>query len=128
MTTPAGVRSRRAHLPPPVPHRHRRHRGLGARSRVAGRRRAQGAPLRGGTFPQGVLSGDPTPNGITLLTLLDDVGGAGSVKLEVATDQAFRKVVASQLDRDQRRAQPLGQGAAEGPQAARALLLPLRDT
>jgi alkaline phosphatase D len=51
--------------------------------------------LRGGTFPQGVLSGDPTPNGITLLTLLDDVGGAGSVKLEVATDKAFRKVVAS---------------------------------
>jgi len=51
--------------------------------------------LRGGTFPQGVLSGDPTPNGITLLTLLDDVGGAGSVRLEVATDKAFRKVVAS---------------------------------
>jgi alkaline phosphatase D len=51
--------------------------------------------LRGGTFPQGVLSGDPTPNGITLLTLLDHVGGAGSVKLEVATDKAFRKVVAS---------------------------------
>jgi alkaline phosphatase D len=51
--------------------------------------------LRGGTFPQGVLSGDPTPNGITLLTLVDHVGGAGSVKLEVATDKAFRKVVAS---------------------------------
>ena len=51
--------------------------------------------LRGGTFPQGVLSGDPAPDGITLLTLLDDVGGAGSVKLEVATDAAFRKVVAS---------------------------------
>src|SRR3954452_15632358 len=51
--------------------------------------------LRGGTFPQGVLSGDPTPDGITLLTLLDHVGGAGSVKLEVATDKAFRKVVAS---------------------------------
>jgi alkaline phosphatase D len=51
--------------------------------------------LRGGTFPQGVLSGDPTPNGITLLTLVDHVRGAGSVKLEVATDKAFRKVVAS---------------------------------
>src|SRR3954463_871260 len=51
--------------------------------------------LRGGTFPQGVLSGDPTPNGITLLTLLDGVGGAGSGKLEVAPDAAFRKVVAS---------------------------------
>jgi alkaline phosphatase D len=51
--------------------------------------------LRGGRFPQGVLSGDPTPDGITLLTLLDHVSGAGSVKLEVATDKAFRKVVAS---------------------------------
>src|ERR1700754_3903681 len=53
------------------------------------------AVLKGGKFSQGVLSGDPTPNGITLLTLLDDVEGAGSVKLEVATDAAFRKVVAS---------------------------------
>jgi alkaline phosphatase D len=51
--------------------------------------------LKGGTFPQGVMSGDPMPNGITLLTLVDHVGGAGSVKLEVATDSAFRKVVAS---------------------------------
>jgi alkaline phosphatase D len=51
--------------------------------------------LKGGRFAQGVLSGDPTPNGITLLTLLDDVEGSGSVHLEVATDAGFRKVVAS---------------------------------
>src|SRR5262249_6709579 len=51
--------------------------------------------LKGGRFAQGVLSGDPTPNGITLLTLLDEVEGAGSVHLEVATDAGFRKVVAS---------------------------------
>src|SRR3954471_18799152 len=57
--------------------------------------RGSAALLRGGRFNQGVLSGDPTPNGITLLTLLDDVAGAGSVKLEVATDKGFRKVVAS---------------------------------
>src|SRR3954451_826786 len=51
--------------------------------------------LRGGRFSQGVLSGDPTPHGITLLTVLDDVSGAGRVKLEVARDRDFRHVVAS---------------------------------
>ncbi|MGH2945953.1 MAG: alkaline phosphatase D family protein [Solirubrobacteraceae bacterium] len=50
--------------------------------------------LRGGRFRQGVLSGDPTPRGITLLTVLDDVRGAGSVRLEVARDSDFRRVVA----------------------------------
>ncbi|HEY7077011.1 MAG TPA: alkaline phosphatase D family protein [Solirubrobacteraceae bacterium] len=50
--------------------------------------------LRGGRFRQGVLSGDPTPHGITLLTLVDDVGGRGSVRLEVARDPHFRHVVA----------------------------------
>lgn len=59
---------------------------------VAGARSS--ALLRGGHFRQGVLSGDPTPNGITLLTLLDDVDGSGSVRLEVASDSAFRHVVA----------------------------------
>lgn len=56
---------------------------------------ARAAALRGGRFPQGVLSGDPTPDGITLLTVLDDVEGSGSVRLEVARDSAFRRVVAS---------------------------------
>jgi alkaline phosphatase D len=56
--------------------------------------RGAGRLLRGGRFRQGVLSGDPTPNGITLLTLLDDVRGAGSVRLEVARDDDFRRVVA----------------------------------
>ncbi|MBO9579200.1 MAG: alkaline phosphatase D family protein, partial [Microbacteriaceae bacterium] len=55
---------------------------------------ARAAVLRDGRFRQGVLSGDPTPDGITLLTVLDDVEGKGSVSLEVATDAAFRKVVA----------------------------------
>ena len=50
--------------------------------------------LRGGKFSQGVLSGDPTPHGITLLTVLDEVTGAGTVKLEVARDRDFRHVVA----------------------------------
>ena len=55
---------------------------------------AQRRLLRGGRFAQGVLSGDPTPRGITLLTVLDDVTGSGSVRLEVARDRDFRRVVA----------------------------------
>src|SRR3954452_2246618 len=50
--------------------------------------------LRGGKFSQGVLSRDPTPHGITLLTVLDDVACAGWVKLEVARVRDFRHVVA----------------------------------
>ncbi len=52
------------------------------------------AVLRGGKFPQGVMSGDPALDSITLLTLLDGVEGAGSVRLEVAKDAAFKHVVA----------------------------------
>jgi alkaline phosphatase D len=50
--------------------------------------------LRGGRFAQGVLSGDPSPNSITLLTVVDDAGGAGRVRLEVARDPDFRRVIA----------------------------------
>jgi alkaline phosphatase D len=50
--------------------------------------------LRGGRFAQGVLSGDPEPDAITLLTVVDDVGGTGRVRLEVARDPDFRRVVA----------------------------------
>src|SRR4249919_4387189 len=53
--------------------------------------------LRGGRFAEGVISGDPTPNGITLWTRLAGVGGNGSVELEVAKDKGFRRVVARQL-------------------------------
>jgi PhoD-like phosphatase, N-terminal domain/PhoD-like phosphatase len=49
--------------------------------------------LRGGRFGQGVLSGDPTPRGITLLTIVDEVSGSGSLRLEVARDRDFRNVV-----------------------------------
>jgi alkaline phosphatase D len=52
------------------------------------------APLfRGGRFADGVVSGDPTPGGVTLWTRLAGVEGAGRVELEIATDKAFRKVV-----------------------------------
>ena len=56
------------------------------------RRRA----FKGGKFAEGVMSGDPTPNAITLWTRVHDVEGAGSVKVEVARDRGFRKLVASE--------------------------------
>jgi len=56
---------------------------------------ARRAPsFRGGRFPDGIAAGDPTPNGITLWTRLDGVGGKGSVELEIARDRGFRRVVA----------------------------------
>ena len=58
------------------------------------RERRRANLLRGGRFPQGVLSGDPAPNAVTLLTVVDDAGGAGRVRLEVARDPDFRRVVA----------------------------------
>jgi alkaline phosphatase D len=61
---------------------------------LAAPRGAAARLIRGGRFRQGVLSGDPTPRGVTLLTILDDVRGAGSVRLEVARDADFRRVVA----------------------------------
>ena len=50
--------------------------------------------LRGGTFPQGVLSGDPAPEAITLLANVAGAEGSGRVRLEVSRDPEFRRVVA----------------------------------
>jgi alkaline phosphatase D len=52
--------------------------------------------FKGGKFAEGVMSGDPTPNGITLWTRLHDVDGSGSVRVEVARERNFRKLVASE--------------------------------
>lgn len=51
-------------------------------------------PLRGGWFSQGVISGDPTPRAITLWTMVDEAERSGTVRLEVARDRDFRRVVA----------------------------------
>ena len=59
---------------------------------AAGARKA--TPLRGGKFTDGIASGDPTPHSISLWTRVDEAARRGSVELEVATDKAFRKVVA----------------------------------
>jgi alkaline phosphatase D len=52
--------------------------------------------FKNGHFPDGVVSGDPTPKGISLWTRFDPSGGGGTgtVELEVATDTSFRHVVA----------------------------------
>src|SRR3954449_3068108 len=49
-----------------------------------------------GSFPEGLLSGDPSPNGMTLFTRLGGVEGPAKVQLEVARDSGFRHVVARQ--------------------------------
>ncbi len=64
---------------------------------LAGRRGRVRPTLRGGRFAEGVLSGDPTPRGITLWTRLSDVEGTGTVEVQVARDRGFRKVVAREL-------------------------------
>lgn len=57
---------------------------------------AKTKPFGGGRFPDGVVSGDPTPKGISLWTRFDPSGGGGTgtIELEVATDKAFKHVVA----------------------------------
>ena len=59
---------------------------------ASSRRRA----FMGGKFAEGVMSGDPTPNAITLWTRLEDVHGSGSVRLEVARERSFRRLVAAE--------------------------------
>ena len=56
---------------------------------------ARKAPLlRSGRFAEGVASGDPAPRAITLWTRVAELERRGSVRLEVARDKGFRRVVA----------------------------------
>lgn len=48
---------------------------------------------KAGSFSQGIASGFPFPNAITLWTRLDKIGGNAHVKLEVAKDKGFKRVV-----------------------------------
>jgi alkaline phosphatase D len=69
------------------------------------------APLaRGGRFRQGVMSGEPTPGGITLWSRLDGVEQRVGVDLEVARDREFRDVVA----RRRLTTGPSGDGTVKG--------------
>ena len=60
-------------------------------------RRRQVPFARGGTFPQGVASGMPTQNAITLWTRLEGFRRDRRVRLEVSTDPGFRRVVARRM-------------------------------
>jgi alkaline phosphatase D len=61
---------------------------------AAGLSSAAKAPmLRGGRFSDGVMSGDPTPNAITLWSRVDQVERAGGVTLEIARNRDFSKGV-----------------------------------
>ena len=57
---------------------------------------ARKAPLLGsGKFAEGIASGDPAPHGVTLWTRIADLERKGAVRLEVARDKGFRRVIAS---------------------------------
>ena len=47
------------------------------------------------TFPQGVASGDPTPDGVLLWTRLEPAGGRERVAYEIAADPDFRRLEGS---------------------------------
>jgi alkaline phosphatase D len=58
---------------------------------------ARKAPLlRAGEFAEGVASGDPAPRAVTLWTRIAELEHRGGVRLEVARDKGFRRVVASE--------------------------------
>src|SRR4051812_8904908 len=62
---------------------------------ATGSPRARAAKLfAGGKFSDGIVSGDPGTSSIMLWTRLDGIEKTGSVALEVATDKAFKHVVA----------------------------------
>ena len=61
-----------------------------ARRRV---RRSQVPLARAGKFRQSVASGQPTGNGITLWTKLDDLEVRSRLQVEVARDKDFRRVI-----------------------------------
>ena len=50
-------------------------------------------PVRGARFREGVASGEPAPNAITLWTKLDEVERGGTLRVEVARDPGFDRVV-----------------------------------
>jgi alkaline phosphatase D len=53
--------------------------------------------LRGGRFSQGVMSGEPTTRSIVRWSQVEGVERSGTVRLEVARDRDFRRVVAREL-------------------------------
>jgi alkaline phosphatase D len=68
---------------------------LAPQALLSGSAPAQGRRLlQSGRFAEGVASGDPAPRAITLWTRVADLDQRGAVRLEVARDRGFRRVVA----------------------------------
>ena len=65
--------------------------------------------LPSGRFAEGVASGDPGPRAVTLWTRIAELERKGAVRLEVARDKGFRRVVA----RDTITASPGGGGSVK---------------
>ena len=83
---------------------------LAPQALMSGLASAKAAPLlRSGRFSEGVASGDPAPRAITLWTRLAELEEKGSVRLEVARDRDFRRVVA----RDRIGTSPAGGGSVK---------------
>ena len=74
---------------------------LAAAATVLGPQAALGGsgskPTLEGRFAEGVMSGDPSPTGITLWTRAANAAGTGTIELEVARDREFRRTVARKL-------------------------------
>src|SRR5215207_8214859 len=64
---------------------------------VVARAGTRSPTLGGKAFAEGVISGDPTPTGITLWSRVTDAGGSGTVELEIAKEKNFRNVVTRKL-------------------------------
>ncbi len=62
----------------------------------AARRASREAMLPAGTFPSGVASGQPGPRAATLWTRVGDIERSGRLRLEIATDEGFGRVVHAQ--------------------------------
>ena len=83
---------------------------LAPQALMSGLASAKAAPLlRSGRFSEGVASGDPAPRAITLWTRLAELEEKGSVRLEVARDREFRRLVA----RDRIGTSPAGGGSVK---------------
>jgi alkaline phosphatase D len=83
---------------------------LAPQALMSGLASAKAAPLlRSGKFSEGVASGDPAPRAITLWTRVAELEETGSVRLEVARDRDFRRVVA----RDRIGTSPAGAGSVK---------------
>ena len=71
---------------------------LAPQALMSGLAGAKAAPLlKSGKFSEGVASGDPGPRAITLWTRVAELERKGSVRLEVARDKGFHRVVARDL-------------------------------